>query len=142
MKQRVIHNRTEFDKAVSDLAKYETYPYVMTVTAGSKIRTDGQNRLYWAGLNEYLDQMNHFIQQVEDAGYTNLEARKTIAQSLPMGHSAILYAPTAETVHAIIKLICGIPTSTKLGTSEFSKFRDIMEQTLAEIIGEINGVVR
>ena len=51
---------------------------------------------------------------------------------------AILFSHTPEVAHDILKLIVGIPTSTRLGTKEFMKFEEQMEATIAVIAGEIN----
>ena len=143
MKQRSIETADQLRKAVTDLAALDHYrPFVLTITSGKKIRSESQSKRYFANLDYWLEQISHAIHKVEENGYTNLEARNVIARELPESHAAVLYVRKAEAAHEIIKLICGIPTSTRLGTKSFMKFEDIMEQTMSEIIGEINAAVR
>ncbi|MEE9118749.1 MAG: hypothetical protein V3U02_09200 [Calditrichia bacterium] len=141
MKERILLTDADLQKAARDLTALTTHlPVVLTVTQGTRIRSTAANARYWSGLNEYLDQMNEAINRIEENGYTNLESRKVIASELSTEHAAILYCTNAESIHNIIKLICGVPTSTRLGTKEFQKFESVMEGTLAEIIGEIKAV--
>lgn len=143
MKERLITTPADLVKVSADLAGYAQYlPFVVTITQGKKIRTDSQNSRYWAMLNENLNMVNEAINTVEENGYTNLEARKVIANEIPAEHAAILFVRKAEAAHEILKIVCGIPTSTKLGTKEFIRFEEQMEQTLYEIVGSIRSVAR
>ncbi len=107
-----------------------------------KNRTPPQNSRYWVSLNEHLRQMNLAVELISNrTGYTPLEVRRLIAKDMPAEYIAILFARTAESAHEVMKAICGIPTSTKLGTKKFSEFDDLMANTIAEIMGYINAVM-
>ncbi len=144
MKQRSLITMDDLDKAANDLLNLEAYlPLVLTITEGKKIRSTAQNAAYWANIKTLLDEINAAIQSVSDhTGYTPLEVKRLLAQSLEPEQIAVLYARKSDTIHEILKQICNIPTSTRLGTKAFIKFEDVLEQTIADIIGSIRAVVR
>lgn len=139
MKTRVIETNDQLVTACVDLAKLTgRIPFVITVTEGRKIRTDGQNKRHWVSIESFMAQISEAVGvMAEDTGYTPLEAKRLISQGMSPEHVGILYARTSEVVHEILKAICNIPTSTRLGTKDFSKFDDVLEQTIAQIIGEV-----
>jgi hypothetical protein len=103
-----------------------------------KTRTDGQNRRYWSDLTHQLDLLAQEIKSISDhTGYTPLEVRKLIAKDLEPEHAALLFTLSPEAAHEVLKVISGIPTSTRLGTKEFSQFEDRMIQIVAEIVGQV-----
>lgn len=107
-----------------------------------KTRTLPQNARYWATLNEHLKQIARDVHRIADyTGYSPLEARRVIAREMEPEYIAILFSHTAEAAHDILKLIVGIPTSTRLGTKKFTEFHERMEQTIALIAGEVNRFV-
>jgi hypothetical protein len=137
----------------SDREKQAAAEYVLNLPAKplqevfvrdyEKIRTLPQNARYWASLNEYLKQIRASVNQIaEYTGHTPLEARRIIARALEPEYVAVLFSNTAEAAHDILKLIVGIPTSTRLGTKKFTEFHERMEQTIALIAGEVNNFVR
>jgi hypothetical protein len=142
MKQRTITNTSELQNAANDLLTLaDKMPFVITITAGTKIRSSEQNKRHWSKLESFIYDIQHEIDHVSDeTGYTPLEAKKVIADVLPIEHAIILFATKKEIVHHILKQICNIPTSTRLGTKEFLKFDDILDVTMAEIIGNIRGL--
>ena len=143
MKQRSLETMADLDKAANDLLNLEGHlPLVLTLTEGKKIRSTAQNSAYWANIKVLLDEISSAIQSVsEHTGYTPLEVKRLLSQSLEPEQIAVLYARKSDTIHEILKQICSIPTSTRLGTKEFMKFEDILEGTIAEIIGSIRAVV-
>ena len=139
MKQRHIKTPQDRDNAIKAVMSLD-FPYVMGI-GEEKIRSSSANARYWATLNDYIDQLTAAVYQVaEYTGYTPLEARRIVAQKLMPEQGAILFATKAEAVHDMIKLICGVPTSTRLGTKKFQKFEAIMETTITEIVGEVNAI--
>jgi len=139
MKTRTLRTREDVEKASKDLLQLTGYlPIVITLTEGTAIRSHGQNARYWASLTEMLEQIAIEISQMSDhTGYTSMEMRRLISQSIPPEHAALLWVRTPEAAHEILKIINDIPTSTRLGTKEFSKYEGRMEQTLAEVLGEV-----
>jgi len=144
MKQRSLTTLEDLKKAAADLLNLEhSLPLVISLTEGKKIRSTAQNAAYWANIRLLLDEINAAIQSVsEHTGYTPLEVKRLLAANLPPEHIAILYARKSEVAHDVLKQICSIPTSTRLGTKDFIKFESILEQTIADIIGSIRSVVR
>lgn len=144
MKTRVIKTNDDLVRVCVDLAKLTGHiPFVLTITEGKKIRTDGQNKRHWVSIESFMAQIAEAVDVVaEGAGYTPLEVKRVIAKGMSPEHVGILFARTGEVVHETLKAICNIPTSTRLGTKEFSKFDDILEQTIAQIIGEVNSVAQ
>lgn len=108
-----------------------------------RTRTTGMNSRYWATLTEELRNVSAAISEVsEHTGYSPLEVRRIIAKELQPEQVAILFAGTPEAVHDILKVINGIPTSTRLGTKEFAEYEERMLQALAEVVGAVRAVVR
>lgn len=136
--EAVKHAAAEFILNLPDQPMQE-----VVVRDHEKTRTLPQNARYWASLNEYLKQISASVNQIADyTGHTPLEARRIIARELEPEYVAILFSNTAEAAHDILKLIVGIPTSTRLGTKKFTQFHERMEQTIALIAGEVNSFVR
>jgi len=139
MKTRTLRTTDDLKKAGQDLMKLAGHlPVVMTISTGSKIRSDSQNARYWATLTDELNKITSIIDAMaERTGYTNFTVRKIIAGELSWEYSLILSARKPEVAHEVLKMILDIPTSTKLGTKEFMKLEDVMLATMSEIVGEI-----
>lgn len=115
--------------------------YEVTVKPYKKTRSIGQNSRYWASLNELMEQKRAYIQSVADStGHTPLEVKRLIAVNMPPEHVAILFTHSAEVAHDIVKEICDVPTSTRLGTKEFMQFEERMIQAIIEIMDEIKSI--
>ena len=142
MKQRSLITPDDLKKAAADLLNLEhSLPLVITLTEGKKIRSDGQNKRHWVNIKYFLDEINATVSSVaEHTGYSPLEVKRLLAKSLEPEQIGILYARKSDTIHDVLKQICNIPTSTRLGTKAFMKFEDILEQTIADIIGSIRSV--
>lgn len=146
MKQRTIHNEEQRQKASQALLGIKP-PFVVTVTEGTKIRTEGQNSRYWADMEFLLEQIDEAVERLSDEfGYTNIEVRREIAKGMLNEYqpecSAILFVRNKEAAHEVIKMICNIPTSTRLGTKAFQKFDGVRERVMAELLGAINATIR
>ena len=144
MKQRQILNDNDLKKAVQDLSGLSGhFPFVITITEGTKIRSIGQNSRYWCEVQYFMDELRSLIEQAEEqTGHTNIEIRHILAGQMPIEQAVILFARKPETVHEILKDICGIPTSTRLGTKSFAKFDERLAQVMSEIIGNVRGILR
>jgi len=144
VKQRVLLKQADLDRAARDISGLGgSLPLVITITEGTKTRTSPQNARYWAEISYFMDELNNVIEQkADETGYSNIEVRKILAEKLPIEQAIILFAKKSEIVHQVLKDICGIPTSTKLGTKDFVKFEDRLSQTMTEIIGNIRGFLR
>lgn len=142
MKTRSLTTKADLIKASADLLNLEAnLPMVLSLTEGKKIRSNAQNARYWSEIKYFLDDINSTIGSVsEHTGYTPLEVKRLLAQSLEPEQIGILYARKSESIHEVLKQICSIPTSTKLGSKDFMKFETILQQTIAEIIGSIRSV--
>jgi len=100
-----------------------------------EIRTDSQNKMYWSALDERLKELNLAIMAAADmSGHTPMEIRAIFAQRLEPEYIGILYVRNAEAVHEILKVIGGVPTSTKLTKATFSDFYERMEVVMSEVI--------
>ena len=137
----VLHNRNAwqvcFDAFVSTRDAEQVYEVI--IRPHEKTRTVPQNSRYWVALTELLKHLNAVVESVsKQTGYTPLEVKRLIAGNMPLEHVAILFARTPEVAHEVLKTICGIPTSTRLGTKEFSQFDEQMARVMAEIEGEVN----
>lgn len=141
MKQRTILNQDHLRKACEDLAKLGgNLPIVITLTEGTKTRSHGQNARYWCEIEHFMEQVNEAIEiAATESGHSEFEIKKILANQLPIEQSIILFARKKEVTHDILKGICNIPSSTKLGTKDFMKFEDRLSQTMMEIIGNIRG---
>lgn len=104
-------------------------------------RSEGQGKRYWAGLDEHIFQLHAAIEAVSDyTGYTPYEVRRLVAKDLQPEHVGILYALDSKIAHKCLKDVCGVPSSARLGTKEFSKFDLIMEQTITEIVATVKSI--
>ena len=141
MKQRSILTQDQLKKACADLSCLGgSLPLVITVTEGIKTRTSGQNARYWCEVEYFLEQINEAIERAAtESGHSEFEIKKILAEQLPIEQSVILFARKKEVVHEVLKDICNIPTSTRLGTKEFMKFEDRLSQTMSDIVGNIRG---
>ena len=139
MKQRPIETAEQLAKAAADILNLEpNLPIVISITEGKSIRSSAQNARYWADLTMMLNDIRHAVESVsEHTGYTPLETKRILASELEPEQVAILYATKPEIIHDVLKQICNIPTSTRLGTKDFMRFEDILEATIAEITGTI-----
>ncbi len=123
---------------IERLLQYRDQKKQLTVriTEYAPTRTTPQNSRYWATLTEFLRLLHQTVQTVADnTGYSPLEVKRLIAADLLPEQVAILYARTPEVAHDVIKEICGIPTSTRLGTKKFSEFDERMTAVVSEIAG-------
>ena len=142
-KERRFVLRDEFHfKMLADCISWiKTDPAVweVIVRPHEKLRSTIANSRHWATLTDYLKQITQSIEKIStQTGYTPLEIKRLIAKEMPPEHIAILFARSPETAHDVLKEICGIPTSTRLGTKKFHEFDETMEQTIAEIMGQVN----
>ena len=144
MKQRNIETVEQLHKAAQDLPSLANHlPLVLTVTEGKRLRSSAQNARFWAEVSYFREQIAAAVDEVaEHTGYTPMEVKRLIAQELPIEQAVILFAQSSETVHEILKQIVGIPTSTRLGTKEFSKYEERLSQVMTEVIGSVKAVQR
>jgi len=142
MKQRTATNQAQLDEIADKIRGLGEYlPLVITVTEGTKIRSTGQNARYWAEITYFMEQIQEAVSKVaEYTGFTELEVKRLLAADLPVEQAVILFARIPEAVHDQLKQICGIPTSTRLGTKAFMKFEDRMAATMTEILGNVNNL--
>jgi len=142
MRERPLLTQDDLRKAATDLIKLgEHLPLLMTLTEGKETRRGKQNARYWATLSDWREMIENSIMITSvHTGYTPLEVRRLAADRLPHEQAAILFIRKSEGVHDVLKACAGIPTSTRLGTKEFSKFDAEMERVMAEILGEVNAV--
>lgn len=144
MRERKIETSEQLRKAAGDIARLAAnLPLIITVTEGRKIRSSKANSRHWVLIDSFMYEIDDAVRRIsEHTGYTELETKKIIAQNMPAEQIEILYARTKEAIHNSLKVICNIPSSTRLGTKSFSKFDDVLAGTIAEIIGHINAVTR
>lgn len=144
MKSRPITTEQQLRQASQDLLKLGgNLPIVITVTEGTKIRTNSQNARYWSEVAYFQSELNEAISQAaNDTGHTEFEIKKILAEKLPVEQSVILFARKPEVVHEVLKGICNIDSSVRLGTKAFSRFDEILAQTMAEIIGSVRSALR
>lgn len=142
MKQRPVQNEQQLQQACTDLLRLGGHlPFVITVTEGKRIRTSAQNARYWLDMEFFLSEIRESVYRLaEHTGYTDAETRWVIAEELPVEQRAILFCLSKEAAHEVIKQICGIPTSTRLGTKDFMRFEERLAQTMSEILGQINAI--
>jgi len=139
MKQYIVKTDENRSKVIGALQRRDL-PCVVTI-GPEKLRSPAQNSRYWASLTHYLNDIRGIIERLSDeTGHTVFEMQAFIARELSPEHAAIVYAITPEAAHRVIKLVCGVPTSTRMGTKEFMKFEGVMEATVAEVAGEVNQV--
>ena len=84
MKQRVIRNLQELEKASQDLLNLgEFIPFVISITEGAGIRTSKQNASYWVDITHFMIEINNAVERLtEETGMNNLEARRTVAAEM------------------------------------------------------------
>ena len=112
------------------------------VQVGEPTRSLGQNSRYWCSLTEYLRQVNALVNQVaNDTGHSPLEVKREAASGLPIEYGLILFAKKPEVAHEVLKDICNIPTSIKLGTKKFIEFEDRMLAVMGDILGHVRSMV-
>ncbi len=142
VKERSILTPSDLSKAAADLyCLVDHLPFVMTITSGKRIRTGGQNSVYWIDIRHFMGQIRGAVAEMaEESGHTPLEIKRIIAADMQPEYVGILFARTELVVHEMLKMICDIPTSTKLGTKEFHKFDERLAETMAQIIGEIRAL--
>ena len=140
MKQRSIETQEQLEHAASDLLKLAgNMPFVITITAGTRIRTSPQNKMYWSELQFFMNEISQAVSNVaEHTGYSELEVKRLISNDMEPEQAAILFVRSKEAVHEVLKMIVGIPTSTKLGTKDFNKFTERLAQVMSEILGIVN----
>lgn len=144
MKQRTLQTAADLRKASADILGLEGHlPVVITVTQGKRIRSDRQNSKYWATLNDHLQNISNWVQQLADeTGHTSMEIRHFVASQLSPEYAAIVYAFTDDSAHKVMKIIQGKESSRKLGTKEFMDFEQRMDQIMSEIVGEVQAVAK
>ncbi len=110
----------------------------VTVEDYEKIRSLPQNSRYWATLTELLREIAKTVTAVsEHSGYSPREVKKLMASTLTPEQTGILFARKPELAHEVVKQICDVPTSTRLGTKKFMEFEERMIQEIATISGEV-----
>ena len=137
----IIRDDKIWNRAVALLHRIKTIhtPYEIILRPYERTRTLPQNSRYWASLTEYLKQINQTVHALaNETGYTPLEMKRLIAAEMPSEHIAILFARKPEVAHEVLKEICDVPTSTRLGTKKFMAFEERMVQAIAEIAGQVN----
>lgn len=127
--------------AIESIVLDEQHPVEVIVRPHEKKRTTAQNSRYWAGLTQFHKELQAMVQAASDhTGYDPAEVREHIAHNLPTRQALILFARKPEVIHEVLKDICGIPTSTRLGTKKFMEFEEQMERAMAEVMGTVNDV--
>ena len=131
-------------RAVEAISSLTLKPVLMEVIVRpfEKTRTLGQNSRYWVDLTNYLRQINAAINQVaSDTGHSPLEVKREAASELPIEYGLILFARKAEIAHEVLKDVCNLPTSTRLGTKKFMEFEDRMLAVMGDILGHVRAMV-
>jgi len=130
-------------EAVRQVKIDKDHPVEVIIRPHEKIRSLPQNSRYWATLTELLNRIQRAVHVVSEfTGYSPLEVKRLLAADMPAEYSAILFCPKPEPAHEVMKEICGIPTSTRLGTKKFMAFEERMEQVMADIEGYVNAFER
>jgi len=141
MSERLIETPEQRTDAINAIAALEL-PYRIQISP-KKLRSNAQNARYWDGLQWHIDEVNAAIGRISDhTGHTPLEIRKLIATGMSPEHTIMLFSLKKEAIHDTLKLICDVPTSTRLGTKKFMEFEGVMEQQMAEVLGEVKGFLR
>ena len=116
----------------------EKIPWQVRIARVERTRTVGQNSRYWATLTETLRRLRAHVHTLADeSGHTPLEIRRLLATELEPENVALLFVRTPEAAHEIVKMICDVPTSTRLNTRKFMAFEDRMVAVLGELIGHV-----
>ena len=143
MREQFDLNSRTHGKVTAQVAEFQTgdKEYLLTIEEKIKTRSISQNARYWVTLDEYLSDIERRIKEVADySGHTILEVKKLICQELAIEYAAIILTLKPDPTHEILKIICGVPTSTRLGTKAFKEFEERMIETLAQIAGQVNQV--
>jgi len=142
VKTRTLQTKADIERARADLLGLEGHlPIVLTLTKGKRIRTEAQNARYWATLTQHLENISNWVQQIADeTGHTTWEIRQLIARDIEPQYAPIVYCFMPEAAHKVLKIICDVPTTTRMGTKEFMAHEARMEQTMAEVVGSIQQV--
>ena len=107
-----------------------------------KTRSLGQNSRYWVGLQEILRHLNATVNQIaSDTGHSPLEVKRIAVVGLPIEYGIILFAKKPEVAHEVLKDICNVPTTTKLGTKKFIEYEDRMLAVMTEILGHVRAMM-
>jgi len=141
MSERLIETPEQRADAINAIMGLDL-PYRIAISP-KKLRSNAQNAKYWAGLQWHIDEVSQAIGKISDyTGHTPLEIRKLIASNMSPDHTVMLFSLKKEAVHETLKLICDIPTSVKLGTKKFMEFESIMEQQMADVLGEVKSFIK
>ena len=143
MKDRTLRTEQDKQQASRDLLNIPAsyLPLYLTLSPGKGKRSSAANARYWSNIEFWMEEIRNEIKAIaEETGYTYLEARRVIANELPPEHEEILYARTKEAVHDALKEICGIPTTTRLGTKEFNNYSDQLDLAMSQILGEVRAI--
>ena len=140
----ILRNPDIRERALSFISALPIYPVTMMVVIKpfEKTRTLGQNSRYWVGLQEILRLLNATVNQIaSDTGHSPLEIKREAARGLPIEHGIILFAKKAEVAHEVLKDICNVPTTTKLGTKKFMAYEERMLAVMTEILGHVRAMM-
>ena len=143
MKDRTLRTKEDLKRAALNLEAIpaEHLPLYLTLSQGKGQRTSAANARYWAMIEGWMEEIRNEIKAIaEETGYTYLEARRVIANELPPEHEEMLYARNKNAVHEALKEICGIPTTTRLGTKEFNNYSDQLDLAMSQILGEVRAI--
>jgi len=131
------------DRAMLAINTMPLKPTLMEVVIRpcEKTRTLGQNARYWATLSEHLRQINATVNQIaSDSGHTPLEIKRGLAGQLAPEEIAILFATRPEVAHEVLKMVCNIPTSTRLGTKKSIEFEERVTAAMDGILALARGL--
>ena len=143
MKDRTLRTEQDKQQAAKDLQAIpvQYLPLYLTISEGNGQRKPAANARYWAMIEGWMEEIRNEIKAIaEETGYTYLEARRVIANELPPEHEEMLYARNKNAVHEALKEICGIPTTTRLGTKEFNNYSDQLDLAMSQILGEVRAI--
>ena len=136
MNSRDITTPEQLEKAIKALRKVEL-PFVITVGA-QKVRSNAANASYWADLQFHLDEVSSALELASEAtGHTVLELRQMIAKATTPEYSLLIFSIKKESLHEHLKIICDIPTSTRLSKKFFAKFYTIMQAHMTSLLAEV-----
>ncbi len=140
----ILRNSGIRDNALQELAALPLNPVLMEVIIRpyEKTRSLGQNSRYWASVTEYMRQIDAVIKAIEEyTGYDQISVRRHLAGKIQFEYGLILAARKPEVVHEVLKEICNVPTSTKLGTKAFIDFEERMLAVLSEVISHAQAML-
>ncbi len=134
-----LSNPTARNRAVEAV---RNAPDGYVVQIGEPTRSLGQNSRYWVGLQEILRRLNATVNQIaSDTGHSPLEVKREAAGGLPIEYGIILFAKKPEVAHEVLKDICNIPTSTRLGTKKFMEYEERMLAVMGDILGHVRAMI-